>query len=76
MASTRAVYEGETSGVGFASGETAREGRKMMISSLNAMWMGNDNKMAQFMEEEALAFCDLLTEKVQGTRDGKVHVSV
>ena len=38
--------------------------------------MGNDNKMTQFMEEEALAFCDLLKEKIQRTGDSKVHLSM
>ena len=63
-----------TSGVVFSNGHVWKENRKMFLSTLNRMGMGDKNKMDMIIEEEVADFCDILGEKVGGTEGKRVKV--
>ena len=66
--------EGEVVGIGLGSGQKWRDNRRLMMSELKTMGVGDKNKMEMIIEEEAEQFCDILEERVSGTKDGIIPV--
>ena len=62
-----------TSGVVFSNGHVWKENRKMFLSTLNRMGMGDKNKMDMIIEEEVADFCAILKAKL---RDVKTELQV
>ena len=57
-----------TSGVAFSNGTVWKENRKMFLSTLNRMGMGDKNKMDLIIEEEVADFCTILKAKLHDVK--------
>ena len=60
-------------GPGMSSGQPWKENRRLFMSSLKDLGMGNKSKMEVIIQEEAERFCQIAEEKVAASKDRTIR---
>ena len=63
------------SGIAFSQGQLWKDNRRLFVSTLASMGMGNKNVMETIIEEEVADFCAILKTRVVTSKSKNVEVT-